>query len=353
MFFKYTYFHNFRNLSQGRITWSNGFNLLVGPNGAGKTNFIEGLNLVSGWGPMERGAKISDVVRWKDGGGDRASLWARVSGEEEMDIFASISAKCSLKCDDKPIGASGMRNKIPTITFLSDGMSLVKGPASARRALLDRIGAVISPSYGLRLHDYRHALRQKSVLLRKGYDAKIADRVLVPLGAWLWTAREEISKLIYDALAEFSGLLSSPMDLKFVRGGGGEAAGQSEDFRRSIELKREREIASRTPLVGPQRDDLKLICGGRSAADFLSRGQSRRAASALMLASALVIERVTGRKPILMFDEVASELDESGRNVLLDALSGVGYQVFAATADSFEYDGASVYRIKKGGVITG
>ena len=107
------------------------------------------------------------------------------------------------------------------------------------------------------------------------------------------------------------------------------------------------------PLVGPQRDDLKLICEGRNAADFLSRGQSRRAASALMLASALVIERMIGRKPVLMFDEVVSELDENGRSVLLDALSEAGYQVFAASADSFEYAGAAVYRIKKGGFITG
>jgi DNA replication and repair protein RecF len=354
MFFSDTYFYNFRNLRQGKASWSRGFNLLMGPNGAGKTNFIEGLNLVSGWGPLESGAKISQLSSWKpsiasDG---KASLWARACGEEDVDLFASISARCSLKCGERAISASAMRSKIPVLTFLSDGMSLVRGGASSRRALLDRVGAVISPSYASRLNDFRKALRQKAALLRRGRDASVADRVVIPLGAWLWTAREEILKLIRDALSEFDDLLSSPIELVFSRGGGIGLPSQCDDFKASLVRMRERERASGTPLVGPQRDDVKLVCGGMNAALFLSRGQSRRAAAALILASALVVERRVGRKPILIFDEITSELDESGRHALIEALLGTGCQVFAATADRLEYAGVEVHRLKDGFILS-
>jgi DNA replication and repair protein RecF len=348
MYFSDTYFHNFRNLRQGRMAWSGGFNLITGLNGSGKTNFIEGLNLVSGWGPLERGTKMSSLLNWGAAGG-RASLWARVSGEESADMFASISVRCSLRCDDRAIGASAMRSKIPALTFLSDGLSLVRGGASYRRALLDMVGAVISPSYAARLHDYRKALRQKAILLRKRCDPKLAERVMIPLGGWLWTAREEITRLIGAALANFSGLLVSPMELSFSRGG--ESAARPSDFKTSIALMRENERASCLPLVGPQRDDVKLICRGRPAADFLSRGQSRRAAAALILSAALVVENGVGRKPVLIFDEVTSELDEEGRHVLFDSLIATRCQVFAATTDELDYSGVSAHRLRDGGFV--
>jgi DNA replication and repair protein RecF len=279
---------------------------------------------------------------------EKASLWARVSGEEDADLFASISVKCSLKCKDRAIGASAMRAKIPALTFLSDGMSLVRGGASARRALLDRVGAVISLSYAARLHDYRKTLRQKAALLKRGRDSIIADRILLPLGSWIWTAREEISRLIGSAILEFSDLLAVPVELKFSRGGGGELPGRSDDFKRSLALKKDAERASRIPLVGPQRDDVKLLCGGMDAALFLSRGQSRRLAAALILASAMVVERSVGRKPVLIFDEVTSELDENGRYALFEALLDTGCQVFAATADPVDYFGVVVHRMIDG-----
>lgn len=349
MRFSGTYFHHFRNIGPQRRTWSPGFNLIVGPNGAGKTNFVEGLNLISGWGPLERGEKIAALVRWTQcGREERASLWARVEGESEADIFASVSVRCSLKWDDRAIGAAQMRAKLPVLSFLSGHLSLLKGGASYRRQLLDRVGALISPSYALRLHDYRKLLRQKAALLRKCVDARIADRALTPLGVWLWTAREEIARLIGENLTVFSELQTSPLSIRFIRGGGSNAGNPSEDFKCSIAEKRERERAARIPLVGPQRDDLELLAGGREAAASLSRGQSRRAAAALLLASALTVERSLGKKPVLIFDEATAELDEDGRNAIASALLGTGCQIFATTTEAFAFEHVEIFRMKDG-----
>ncbi|MDR1915020.1 MAG: DNA replication and repair protein RecF [Synergistaceae bacterium] len=349
MFFRGTYFHNFRNLISERREWTLGFNLITGPNGAGKTNFLEGLNLISGWGPFERSAKISNLARWtRDGERSSASLWGGVDGEERCEIFASLSIRCQLRCDDKIAGATEMRGRVPVLSFLSDHMSLMKGGAYHRRQLLDRVGALISPSYARRLYDYKHALRQKTALLRRYCDTRIVDKLLVSLGSWIWMTREEIAKLIWSELDFFVNLLAVPMDFSFERGGGGLEKNPRDDFKRSLLMKRDREKASKIPLVGPQRDDLKFFCDGIDASMSLSRGQSRRAASALMLASARLVERCLGRKPVLIFDEISSELDESGRGAILDSLLATECQVFATTTEPMEYSGLNTYKMQDG-----
>jgi DNA replication and repair protein RecF len=352
MYFKSSYFHNFRNLTPERLLWSRGFNLITGRNGAGKTNFLEGLNLISGWGPLEKGTKMSSMATWMDGGADKAdrkaSLWAGVSGEESAELFLSVDTRCSLKLDEKNVSASTVRGRVPVLSFLSDHLSLIRGSASHRRGLLDRVGSLISPSYARRLHDYKKALRQKSVLLRRGSDARAANRTLMPLGVWLWTAREELSRLLVDALAQFRDLFASPRDVEFVRGGGGLDDRPSADFRKSLSENGLRERAAGVALVGPQRDDIRLTCAGRDASVSLSRGQSRRAASALVLASAHVVERSLARKPVLVFDEIASELDGDGRDATFGALMSTGCQIFAAATEPVEFDGIETYQMREG-----
>jgi DNA replication and repair protein RecF len=346
MYFSETYFHNFRNLCGERREWSKGLNIITGPNGSGKTNFLESLNVMSGWGPLEGNSKISNMARWNSD--EPVSLWGRVHGEESLDMFASLRTRCQLKCGDKSIVAAEMRRRVPVLSFMPGHMSLLKGGASNRRRLLDMTGALVSASYAKILRDYRVILRQKSVLLRRRRDAHTTDRLLVPLGSWLWTAREEIVRMISSAMVNFSDLLTSPMDFFFRRGGGGLDERPLDDFKKSLAGMRERERVSGIPLVGPQRDDVEISCGGVDASVALSRGQSRRAVSAIVLASALVVERRLQRKPVLIFDEITSELDEIGRAKEIESLLGTGYQVFATTADVPDAEGVEIYKMKDG-----
>lgn len=348
MYFSETYFHNFRNIFGERREWSPGLNLIVGPNGAGKTNFLEGINLLSGWGPLEKNAGMANLIRWSVGPSQPASLWGRVRGEETLDVFASLRTRCQLKRGDRAVVASDMRCSVPVLSFMPGHMSILKGGASYRRRLLDMTGILVSAPYSRILRDYRTILRQKSALLRKRADTRNADRILAQLGSWLWTARAEILKMIASKAGNFSDLLPRPMDFFFLRGGGGMDEDPSDDFRKSLQRACDRERVSGIPLVGPQRDDVRLICGGMDASVVLSRGQSRRAVSVLILASALVVERRLMRKPVLLFDEITSELDESGRMHEMESLITTGCQVFATTADAPVYNGVEIYRMKDG-----
>ncbi|MDR1651543.1 MAG: DNA replication and repair protein RecF [Synergistaceae bacterium] len=345
MYFSGTYFFNFRNLCEGRREWSPAFNLITGPNGAGKTNFLEGLNILSGWGPFDGKVKISSLVKW---GNESSSLWGRIRGEESADISANLGSRCALKRDGKTAGASETRRRMPVLSFMPRHMSLIKGGSSCRRQLLDRIGVLVSVPYARILHDYRTVLRQKSAMLRKMRDPRPADRVLAPLGSWLWSAREEIIRMLSGEMDNFPGLLPRSFSFFFQRGGGGVRENASDDFRISLEGMRDKERYSRTPLVGPQRDDVKFMCGGVEASAALSRGQSRKVVSALILASSLAVERRLGKKPVLLFDEITSELDESGKASSAEAILRTGCQIFAATADSIDHRGVEIHRMRDG-----
>jgi DNA replication and repair protein RecF len=154
--------------------------------------------------------------------------------------------------------------------------------------------------------------------------------------------------MIGASLKEFSGLLTGPLSLVFERGGGGADENPKEDFKKSLALRREGERGARIPLVGPQRDDVRIVCGERDASQALSRGQSRKAASALVLSSAVVIERRLGRKPILIFDELTSDLDEAGRAATIESLLDTGGQVFAAVTEPIAHDRIIIHEMREG-----
>ena len=348
MYFSETYFYNFRNICGERREWPPGLNMITGPNGAGKTNFLEGLNLLSGWGPLEKNTRIGNLIRWNRGASQPASLWGNTGGEESLDVFASFRTRCQLKRDDKNIAASDMRRGIPVLSLMPGHMSILKGGAAHRRRLLDMVGVLVSAPYSKILRDYGLILRQKSALLRKNADTRGTDRILAPLGSWLWAARGEILNMIEKAAQNFSCLLPRPMDFFFSRGGGGMDENPSDDFKKSLKRACERERALGIPLVGPQRDDVRFACEGMDASVVLSRGQIRRAVSVLILASALVVEQRLRRKPILLFDEITSELDECGRTREMESLMATGCQIFATATDVPAYNGVEIFRIKDG-----
>lgn len=329
------------------MDWSPGLNMIVGPNASGKTNLMEGLNLIAGWGPLEKGTRISSLIRWEKSA-EGSLLAAEVCGEDAGEISARISTRSALRWDEKPIGASEMRCRLPVLTFLPGHLSLIRGSASYRRALLDVLGALVSPSYAKRLYDYRRILKQRTALLRRGCSPASTDAIARGLGSWIWKVREALLCRLLKGLDEFSDLTPYPVHLSFVRGGGGGDASPDDDFRLSTLRCAQRECASKVPQVGPHRDDFRIECLGRPASDVLSRGHGRRTAVALMLASCRLVERSLGRLPVLLLDEVTAELDREGRALLLSVLSEGGRQIFAATTELESGISAAVYRVEAG-----
>lgn len=326
-----TRFRNFRNLENALIRWDSGLNLLTGVNGAGKTNVLEALHVVTGWGAFS-GSKCSDTVKWHSEGG--ASLAAQATGEREAVIEAVIVGRASLRLDSKLCRWGDLRSCVPSLTFLPSDMALIEGAPSVRRRFLDLLCALCFPLYAYKLSEYRKITQHRRHLLGLGHSTRVTEETMANLSVWIWECRLEVIAALRVHLEKWCDLLPRKIDLNLKRGGGGNADSLLEDFHRSCAILAERERASGLPLVGPHRDDLIIGCEGRPAPEVLSRGQRRRAALALVMAAASAVERRNRASPVLLFDEVASELDEAGRTVLMECLQRSRWQVFAATAES-------------------
>jgi len=326
-----TRFRNFRNLENSLIAWGAGLNLLTGVNGAGKTNVLEALHIFTGWGAFG-GSKCADTVKWDSEGG--ASLAAQATGEREVIIEAAITTRASLRLDGKSCRWGDLRSCVPSLTFLPSDMALIEGAPSVRRRFLDLLCALYFPLYAYKLSEYRKIMQHRRYLLSLGHSTRVTEETMANLSVWLWECRLEVIAALRIHLEKWRDLLPRAIDLSLKRGGGGNVNDLLEDFHCSCAILAERERASRLPLVGPHRDDLLLGCEGRAAPEVLSRGQRRRAALALVMAAASAVERRNRTSPVLLFDEVASELDDDGRTVLVECLQRSGWQVFAATAET-------------------
>ncbi|MDO5115740.1 MAG: DNA replication and repair protein RecF [Synergistaceae bacterium] len=349
MGFKRVRFNNFRNLESREMRWFPGLNLLTGENGVGKTNILEGINIIAGWGPLDRGTKALSIPTWNSGSSE-----ARLTGELDGDeiIRVKIASRYTIRLDDKAVTASELRWKIPVLTFLPGDMSIVEGSSAFRRRLLDMLLALIVPPYAQRLSEYRRGIRQKGLFLKRGSPPIIADRALLPLAAWIWRMREEGVKLLSSCMESVSELAPAAIGLSLKRGGAGFEESCEDDYARALIINRERESAVRFPVVGPHRDDIIITADGRPAAEALSRGLRRRAAIALMLAASDGVRRKIGSDPVLLLDEVTAELDVAGRELLFDTLAKRNTQLFAATAEPFAGDfRCTVHRISSGKIV--
>ena len=324
-----------------------GLNLLVGENGSGKTNTLESLHILTGWGPF-RSLRRSSLVNWEMED-EKALLKGFFKGEEHLEILSAVSERTIMNCDGKRSNCSSIRERIPALAFLPGDLSLLEGPPSGRRKYLDRICALIFPLYAKRLNDCKRALRHRSVLLYRGKDPGVTSRVLAPLVSWIWSSRAAALDLVGIGLANYSELLPAPLEMEHIRGGSIGVDDPHRDFWESLELSRQKERALKRPLVGPQRDDILITSCGRPSAEYFSRGQRRRASVALMLAAAWAVERRIHRKPLLLLDEIAAELDDRGRDVMVRSLSSCQWQVFAATAENnIRNWPGSIYEVSEG-----
>ena len=225
-----------------------GLNLLTGENGSGKTNILEGINIISGWGPLDRGTKTLSIPTWNSGSDD-----IQLTGELESAeiIKVKISRRYAIRIDDKASSASELRWKIPVLTFLPDEMSIVEGSSVFRRRLLDMVLALIIPSYAARLSEYRRGVRQKALFLKRGMPSMIADRALLParLVDMEDAARRGVA-LLADSLGGFEQLAPFGIGLSLKRGGAGFEQDCADDYAKALVVNGERERAMRFPSSG-------------------------------------------------------------------------------------------------------
>ncbi len=352
-------FDDFRSYEHFELDDVGDLTVFVGPNASGKTNAVEGIQLLTAFGSF-RGAKSRELIRW---GAEQAVLRAHVLSEaRDLDVLHVLRRGhrgCTLNGKRKTV--QDMQGVLPSVTFSPDDLVLVKGAQSNRRAALDLLGCQLSRAHRILKRDYERIVRHKNALLRDEADplllASVDDMMVAPaVQLYLYRAAlfRNLSRRIADAYAsitqgeekvEMSYVPSwedeaikqaaswAPMNLEYDK----EAASQA--FAKALEARRGEEMARKRACVGPHADHVEFFIDGRNAGMYASQGQQRSLVLAWKIAEVGLVRELAGVSPVLLLDDVMSELDASRRHALVSLLRQ-DIQTFITTTETafFEDD---------------
>ena len=317
---------NFRNYADATALFSPGLNIVVGDNAQGKTNLLEAISFAT-TGSSPRTPNDSEVVRW---GADFARTEMRVSldgddpsEERKVAVGYAPGQKKRLTVDGAPAnslaayaaGGTGVR----VVTFFPDDIRIVKGAPSDRREFLDGLLSSLRPSYARAVAGYAKAVQQRNQLLRRIRDGFSSERTLstwdrkvMDLGSEVLKGREAaaepLNALFANSVRALYGPEKAALDYSYSAPLDGYAEALTEARRADIERG--------TTSVGPHRDDFGVLFGGVSMTTYGSQGQQRLSTLALKFAAREYLRGETGQDPVLLFDDVMSELDEERRGYL-------------------------------------
>lgn len=337
-----------RNYITAGIEPEPGLNALVGRNGQGKTNLLEAIHITATGRPL-RGRKEAQVVRF---GADRAHLRATFEPPEtEVEVTLPLAGRKSVVVNGAHLRrSSDLAGRVPCVCFTSGSLSVVDGTPEDRRHFLDTESAQLYPAYVSTLAMYKRALLQRNAVLRAwreegGPEPAALDSwegTLATYGAQVRLHRrrwaEELLAELPDAFSRIGG--AERAGLGYAPGDLAESPGELAGMLRAGRL-RDRDRGSTQ--AGPHRDELELTLDGADARDFASQGQRRGIVLALKLAVFRRIAQGSRRLPILLLDDVFSDLDASRRSALMEETLQVGAQV-VVTGTEPELLGAEALR---------
>jgi DNA replication and repair protein RecF len=333
----------FRNIERLELTPARRFNVISGDNGQGKTSVLEAIYFVA-TSKSFRSERLGELRR--DG-----AEFARVDAEIEDGALTRSqrgvlsSAGRVLKLDGNPPGRlSRYVTLTPVVVFHPGDLELSMGGAGGRRDLLDRIGLFQDPTLADDRRRYRQALRERQAALdARGSEARELDafeNLVAEHGARLGQARALASeRLAEDAVGAFERLVAGrlPLTLRYRPGGALDAS----ELSRELRVRRAQDRRRRAATFGPHKDELELLLDGRPARHHASQGQHRILSLSLKLAELSTIRRARGAHPLLLLDDVSSELDPTRIGLVYDSLRESQSQVFVSTTrpDLFETPG--------------
>ena len=332
---------NFRNLWDGELFPCPGVNVIYGGNAQGKTNLLEGLWLFTG-GHSFRGAKDVELPRLDTATGENASTAALAldffsEGREQKALLQFENGRRSSVINGvKKKTGSALVGKVCAVIFSPEHLLLVKEGPARRRGFLDGALCQIRPSYAGMLHVYQRALSQRNALLKDiGRFPELRDTLevwdarLIQLGAAVMEERHRyVEKIAPQAQEIYRGISRGKEELSLSYAPsprlpeGSSQQDWIELFKTELRRTEASDVRSGFTSVGPHRDDLEITLGGLSARMYGSQGQQRSAVLALKLAEAQALSQLTGETPIVLLDDVMSELDQSRQDYLLNHLHG-------------------------------
>lgn len=353
-------YHNFRNYSDYALRDLEDLTLFIGPNAIGKTNLVEGIQLMTAFTSF-RSSRSDHLIKF---GEDHAFIKAIVSdGVRKLDLGLTLQeGKRAFSLNGKRKQIKSLRGILPSVLFSPDDLTFIKGSQSIKRAQIDDLGDQISANYHTVRRDYERILRQKNKYLKEmtshGFLESV-NEVLSTIGSHLFILRTHLVSQLIPYIQQFYTELCagkeqvsiqyipswdkyrSPSELstestEFPEFSRAEA---KEKLDKIIEQEFLREHQRGASLFGPHADQIIFRIDGKDASDFASQGQQRSLVLSYKMAEVALLKDLLGQTPILILDDVMSELDEDRRTQLIRAISQDMQTFITSTNLSYFDDG--------------
>ena len=322
----------------------------MGPNGAGKTNLLESLHLgTQGFSPRTR--SDAQVIRFGEDAG-RVAL-AGEHGDAPVEVEVTLRARqpkrARLNGAALP-AAEQLRTRLATLVFTPDRLAVVKGGPAVRRAYVDRALGRLAPARASLPVEYGAAVGQRNAALRRIALGLSSREALAPwtervasLGAELVAARVDAVRLLTPAFADRAEELGvAEAKLEYAA---------EPPTVEALETRERRDVERGSTGLGPHLDEIGVLSGPRDLRSFGSQGEQRLAVLSLLLAEAEVIAEQWGTTPLVLLDDVLSELDAARRLILAERIGRVGQAVVTATgADALPLEPSQLLEVTPGKV---
>ncbi len=337
--------------------FGDGPQLIWGPNAAGKTSLVEAIVLLA-WGHSHRTTTDAELIRWA---ADLARVEGSLGPDHTIDVAlvrpgsaaAAGGGRKRIRVNGVPRRPAALAEHLRVVVFAPEDMLLVAGSPALRRSVLDHLASSLYPTYAAELATYSRALQQRNGLLRairdetgSRDDLRYWDRPFLDAGGAIVAARHrlltELAGPFAAAHAEIAPDEASRGQLGLQYLTNAPAVGEEtarDALERRLAETAEKELWNGTTLVGPHRDDVAFVLEGRDLAAFASRGQQRTAILALKLAELDLLQARDGRPPLLLLDDVFSELDPARRAHLVRRITALP-QAFVTTTTLDDLDPA-------------
>lgn len=342
--------HDFRNYSHVDLTPARSVNVLLGRNAQGKTNLLESV-LFLGLGKSPRTGRDSELIRWGKEAASVSAVVKKRDSDGRLHIIVRTDGPKRITWNDSPLRPRDALGILNTVSFFPDDLYLVKGGPAERRRVLDVLLCQADAKYARHLSRLQRVLRHRNMQLKAlqgrpggGDLLQVWNEHLLAEALPLMVRRAEAVRRLGERAAAAHGRITDGREQLqlvykpfFVHD---DAVPESdweepETMMRLLEAAVARmeqdELRRGVSLVGPQRDDVRFFIGGVDARTYASQGQQRTAVLSLKLAELEFLREETGEYPVLLLDDVLSELDASRRSYLLEAVAD-NVQTFITTA---------------------
>lgn len=341
---------NFRNYDMMNINFSNKLNIIHGDNAQGKTNIIEAIFLCAS-GRSHRTPRDQEMMRTGAECFEVNMILSKNSSEEEIDILYNNKERKRIKINEITVKKTGdLMGHLNAVIFSPEDLMIIKQGPAERRRFIDITISQMKPAYFYELQQYAKIMFQRNTTLKNADSERIDenmldvwDRHIARTGAKIISERMSLIKrldsfagLRHEKLTNHSELLNLLYKPSIAFNKNAAIEDIEAAFKRTLYKNRQEELRRGATLAGPHRDDIDILLNGENTKTYGSQGQQRTSVLSIKLAEIDLIREETGEFPVLLLDDVLSELDERRKEYLMDSIDGL--QAFITCTDKKIYN---------------